>query len=114
MDDLGLFLTRSLGADSFARLKRGFGGVLLRAAPYLMKSLTVAGTVAMFLVGGGILTHGLPPVHHLLEQLAHSLGPLGGLATMLANALFGVVAGAVVVLGVKLIGALRAKSKPAA
>jgi predicted DNA repair protein MutK len=111
MDDLGLFLTRSRGAHSFARVKRSFGGVLLKAAPYLMKTLAVAGTVAMFLVGGGILTHGLAPVHHWLEAVAHSLGPWGGLATMLANAFVGVVAGAIVTLGVKLIGDLRARSK---
>lgn len=111
MDDLGLFLMRSRGAHAFARAKRGFGGVLLRAAPYLMKTLAVAGTAAMFLVGGGILTHGVTPVHHLLETLAHSLGAWGGLATMLANALVGVVAGAIVAFGVKLISDLRARSK---
>jgi uncharacterized protein len=111
MDDLGLLLMRSRGVDGFARAKRGVGGVLLRAAPYLMKTLGVAGTVAMFLVGGGILTHGISPVHHFLESFAHSLGPWGGLATMLANALVGVVAGAIVTFGVMLIGRLRSKSK---
>ncbi|HET6338911.1 MAG TPA: DUF808 domain-containing protein [Polyangiales bacterium] len=114
MDDLGLFLTRSRGGHGFARAKRGFGGLLLRAAPYLMKFLGVAGTVAMFLVGGGILTHGISPMHHALESLASSLGGFGGIATMLANFVFGVIAGAIVLLGVTLVGRLRSKSKPAA
>jgi predicted DNA repair protein MutK len=114
MDDLGLFLTRSRGGDGFARAKRGVGGVLLRAAPYLMKFLGVAGTVAMFLVGGGILTHGITPMHHALESLAGALGGIGGIATMLANFVFGVIAGAVVLLGVTLVGRMRSKSKPAA
>jgi predicted DNA repair protein MutK len=88
--------------------------VLLIAAPYLMKFLAVAGTIAMFLVGGGILTHGLPPIHRVFESVAHSLGPFGGIATMLANTLCGIIAGAFVLLGVTLVGRLRAKSKPAA
>jgi uncharacterized protein len=113
LDDLGALLTRVKGADGFARARRGFGRVLLRAAPYLMKALTVAGTAAMFLVGGSILTHGLTPVHHFIESMAHALGSLGPLVTLLANAMFGVVAGAIVLGGVTLIGRLRAKSKPA-
>jgi uncharacterized protein len=113
MDDLGFFLTRSSGEGGFTRAKRGFGKVLLRSAPYLMKTLAVAGTAAMFLVGGGILTHGLPPVHHLLESMEHSLGAFGGLATMLANGVFGVIAGAIVLAGVTLVSRLRPKSKPA-
>lgn len=114
LDDLGLFLTRSRGKDSFARTKRGFGRMLLITAPYLMKFLAFAGTVAMFLVGGGILTHGVTPVQHLLESFAHSLGGFGGIATTLVNLVVGVIAGAIVLLGVTLIGRLRAKPKPAA
>jgi predicted DNA repair protein MutK len=109
LDDFGLFLTRSRGKTGFARAKRGVGGVLLRAAPYLMKGLTVAGTVAMFLVGGGILTHGFTPIHRWLESMAHSLGGFGGIATMLANTVFGLIAGAIVLVGVTLFERLRAK-----
>jgi predicted DNA repair protein MutK len=114
MDDVGLFLTRSRGRHRFARAKRGFGSVLLVAAPYLMKFLAVAGTIAMFLVGGGILTHGLPPIHHLFDSCASALGPFGGIATMLANTVFGIIAGALVLVGVTLVGRMRAKAKPAA
>jgi predicted DNA repair protein MutK len=65
-----------------------------------MKGLSVAGTLAMFLVGGGILVHGIPAVHHALEHLEHVAGPLGILAQPLGNALFGFIAGAVVLGGV--------------
>jgi uncharacterized protein len=77
----------------------------------LMKTLSIAGTAAMFLVGGGILTHGIPPLHHAIEALEHSFaaapgigGLLGGLASMLANGLAGVVAGAIVLAGVHASG----------
>lgn len=65
LDDLGLYLSRKGSA-----LARSLGGGIVRAAPYLMKTLSIVGTVAMFMVGGGILTHGLPPVHHLFEDWA--------------------------------------------
>ncbi|MFY8044264.1 MAG: DUF808 domain-containing protein, partial [Rhodoferax sp.] len=64
IDDAGLYLSRQSGSGAQA-LGRG----LLRAAPILMKVLSIAGTAAMFLVGGGILVHGLPFLHHLLEGL---------------------------------------------
>ena len=51
-------------------------GAILGFAPWLMKTLSVVGTAAMFLVGGGILTHGLPPVHHAFELAAAAAGPL--------------------------------------
>ncbi|MCK6433390.1 MAG: DUF808 domain-containing protein [Burkholderiaceae bacterium] len=91
LDDLGLWLSRREGAAA-----RGSGAALLRAAPWLMKALAVAGTAAMFLVGGGILVHGLPPVHHAVESLVQTMpGALGWLVSALADALVGVVAGAV-------------------
>ncbi len=86
IDDAGLYLSRQSGSGTQA-LGRG----LLRAAPILMKVLSVAGTAAMFLVGGGILVHGLPFLHHLLEGL-----PLG----FVWDGLVGVVAGALVLAGV--------------
>jgi hypothetical protein len=87
LDDLGLYLrARS------ARAMKWLGAAILSAAPWLMKSLSVAGTAAMFLVGGGILVHGVPPLHHLIER--HAQGAvLEVLAPMIANALVGVVAG---------------------
>lgn len=86
IDDAGLYLSRQSGSGTQA-LGRG----LLRAAPILMKVLSVAGTAAMFLVGGGILVHGLPFLHHLLEGL-----PMG----FVWDGLVGVVAGALVLAGV--------------
>ncbi|HOB03477.1 MAG TPA: DUF808 domain-containing protein, partial [Casimicrobium huifangae] len=62
LDDAGLYLSRAQGEGGWARFKRGLGAAILRAAPYLMRLLSVAGTAAMFLVGGGILTHGIPAV----------------------------------------------------
>lgn len=106
LDDLGLLLGRQEGKGAGARLRRGLGAALLSAAPLLMRLLSVAGTAAMFLVGGGILAHGLPPLHHLSAGLAARGGVLGGLAPTLLALLAGVVAGglvlAVVSLGARL------------
>ena len=93
IDDAGLYLSRQSGSGSQA-LGRG----LLRAAPILMKVLSVAGTAAMFLVGGGILVHGLPLLHHLLEGL-----PLG----FVWDGLVGVVAGGLVLAGVAAVQRAR-------
>lgn len=96
LDDMGLALSRRGG------LARGLGQLLLQAAPGLMKALSVLGTAAMFVVGGGILVHGLPALHHLGEALTAGLGGgwLGGAAGLLFDALLGVVCGAVVLAGV--------------
>jgi predicted DNA repair protein MutK len=111
IDDVGIHLSRSIGTDGFTRFKRGLGVALLRGAPYLMKTLSIAGTAAMFLVGGGILTHGISPLHHAIEHLEQSLGWLGGLAAMVANGLFGVVAGAIVLAGVSAFGRVKQSLK---
>jgi predicted DNA repair protein MutK len=92
LDDFGLYLSRSSSAAT-----RGVGDAIVKGAPYLMKGLSIAGTAAMFLVGGGILVHGLPVVHHGLEGLAHGAGAvLGAVVQPVGGALFGVVVGAVV------------------
>ncbi|MCB1957843.1 MAG: DUF808 family protein, partial [Rhodocyclaceae bacterium] len=84
------------------------GGGILTAAPWLMKGLSVAGTAAMFLVGGGILVHGIGPLHHAVQDaLAGSSGFLAGLAEMALNAGFGVLAGAITLGAVTLFGKLR-------
>jgi predicted DNA repair protein MutK len=89
LDDFGLWLSRR-GAAA-ATVGRG----ILRAAPWLMKGLSVAGTAAMFLVGGGILTHGIPALHHAIEGATAELGSaLRPLASMAADAGIGIVAGA--------------------
>jgi predicted DNA repair protein MutK len=94
LDDLGLYLSRKR-SQALAWLGRRIVG----AAPYLMKTLSVVGTAAMFMVGGAILTHGIAPVHALVERAAAAVGGGGvvqALASTLLNALFGIVAGAVV------------------
>lgn len=106
LDDLGLYLTRRPGQGALTRLWHSLGAGILKAAPYLMKTLSVAGTAAMFLVGGGILAHGIPPLHHAIESLAASAAALpgaggtvlGALTPTLANAGVGVLAGALVLL----------------
>jgi len=92
LDDAGLWLTRGGG-----RVGRALGAGILAAAPRLMGFLSVAGTAAMFLVGGGILAHGIPPAHHWIEELAHHGGVVGALGPTLANATIGVVAGGLIV-----------------
>ncbi|MFC6300052.1 DUF808 family protein [Pseudomonas sp. CCM 7893] len=91
LDDLGLWLTQKPG-----QMARSIGGGILRTAPYMMKSLSVIGTAAMFLVGGGILTHGVPVVHHWIETVSQSAGGLAWLLPSVLNAVAGIIAGAVV------------------
>jgi predicted DNA repair protein MutK len=92
LDDAGLYLSRREGGASQA-LGRG----ILVAAPWLMKGLSIAGTAAMFLVGGGILVHGVPALGHAVEHWAVDAGALvGGLGSMGVNAGVGIVAGAIV------------------
>jgi predicted DNA repair protein MutK len=93
---------------------RAVGNGILRSAPWLMKGLSVAGTAAMFLVGGGILAHGVPAVGHAIEAFSHSLaGPLATVASMLLDALLGIVAGAVVLAVVTLAQRFSRRRAPA-
>lgn len=105
LDDIGYWL-----AEKRAALAQVVGKGLLVAAPLLMKALTILGTVAMFLVGGGIVVHGIAPLHHAIENVAASLGGLAHtvLPTLL-NLLLGIVIGGIVLLGVSAIGKLRGK-----
>jgi predicted DNA repair protein MutK len=98
LDDLGLYLVRT-GQGVTAVL----GRAVLAAAPMLMRVLSVAGTAAMFLVGGGILTHGVPAAHHLIEEWTRQAAAVAGgvgeaLLPMLVNGVAGVVAGALALL----------------
>ncbi len=93
LDDAGLYLTRKPGA--FPRM---VGRTLLRTAPVLMKFLSIAGTVAMFMVGGGILTHGIPFLHHMSEGIVHAVEGvpgIGGVLKVLGPTLFDTVAGVI-------------------
>ncbi|TWO69397.1 DUF808 domain-containing protein [Caenimonas sedimenti] len=102
LDDFGLYLSRKASAGAQA-----VGRGILVAAPWLMKFLSVAGTAAMFLVGGSILAHGIPPLHHAMEAAAHAAGAMGWLVTMLLDALVGIVAGGLVLAVVTLFQRLR-------
>jgi predicted DNA repair protein MutK len=107
LDDLGLALHRQKDATA-----RGFGAFILRAAPILMKSLSVLGTAAMFTVGGSIIAHGVPAIEHVVEGVGHSLtersAVLAFVATTAIDALVGIVCGAVAVMlftvGKKVVG----------
>jgi hypothetical protein len=103
LDDAGLYLAKQSGVSTFKRLQRRLGARVVRAAPWLMKALSVAGTAAMFLVGGGILVHGIPPLHHGIESLAQDIGAWPGIGSavamlgrLIADAVIGIAAGAVV------------------
>jgi predicted DNA repair protein MutK len=116
LDDAGLWLARRTGETTWCRAQRASGRGILRSAPRLMKALAVAGTAAMFLVGGGILTHGVPLLHHLVEDFGEeaadipALGAIiGPLAPMLLNAIAGIVAGAVAFAVVSGVRRLRAR-----
>lgn len=105
LDDAGLHLSRSASSAAQA-LGRG----LLAFAPWLMKALSVLGTAAMFLVGGGILLHGVPALGHAAEQWAAGLGALGGLVNGLSGGAAGLLAGVVAVLLFEAFKALRGQS----
>lgn len=109
LDDLGYHLLKNRAASSLTRLRQALGRGLLWFAPWLMKALTVVGTAAMFLVGGGILLHGIPHSHDFLhgaESFMQQVGWVGGtlasVTSTLLSGLFGVVAGGVVLVLVTL------------
>jgi predicted DNA repair protein MutK len=99
LDDLGLWLTQKSGAAA-----KNIGNAILRAAPYMMKGLSVIGTAAMFLVGGGILTHGIPVVHHWIESVGVAAGSAGFAVPVLLNGVAGIIAGAAVLAVVSVVG----------
>ena len=107
LDDDGLHLIRNPAADLWSRGKQAFGCFLLWLAPKLMKFLSVAGTTAMFLVGGGILTHNVQVLHHTVEGITGMMPSLSWLVSALVNALFGVLLGLAVVALVTLYGKMR-------
>ena len=105
LDDLGLYLTKRPGSGAGVALQHRIGVAILKAAPYLMRALTVVGTAAMFLVGGAILTHGIAKLHHAIEALAERVadqlgGVVGAVVPVLLDGLVGVAAGALVLVGV--------------
>ena len=115
IDDIGLYLTQHGG-----NFKKSIGRFLLAFAPKLMKTLTVVGTIAMFLVGGGIINHAVPLIHHFTEdtvdhlELIPSFGSIfGALTPMLINLMIGIAAGLAVILVLTVFKKIWPKSKQA-
>ena len=114
LDDAGLYLMQREGEGAWLRLQHWFGARLLSFAPWLMKALAVVGTIAMFMVGGGIIVHGFHALDEAIKVLATRIdeialvGPLlGALTPTLAGVAIGMLAGAVVLGLVSLIQRLR-------
>lgn len=104
LDDAGLRLARARNG-----LARGFGQALVAGVPWLMRGLSILGTAAMFLVGGGIIVHNVPAIHHTFDTLARSL-PASGLVSLVLEGIFGVLLGVVLVLVVEGLGKLLKKN----
>lgn len=116
LDDAGLNWMQKTGASFFKKTQRVIGAKLLGAAPYLMRALSVIGTVAMFMVGGGIIAHGVGFLHHKIEHIAEVIvklplvgGILVTLSPMILNALVGIVVGAIVLVFVEVIKKITSK-----
>ena len=101
LDDLGLHLILKKGNGAYGKTQRTIGIWLLAAMPYLIRFLSIAGTIAMFIVGGNIIGHGLPFVHHLSESIVEILQPVSGvlaaIAPHLLDAIVGLIIGAICV-----------------
>ena len=107
LDDMGYWL-----AEKSSALAQWTGKALLAIAPRLMKVLAIVGTLAMFLVGGGIVVHGLTPLHHAIENLAQGQnGVIASLLPTAANLVLGFIIGAIVLAVVKAIAALRGSTE---
>ena len=91
LDDFGLYLTQKEGGAA------AVGRAILVSAPWLMKGLGIVGTIAMFLVGGGIVLHGIPGGEALANELANMAGPLHGVAHSLIGGMVGIVVGGIIV-----------------
>ncbi|SPA43440.1 conserved hypothetical protein, DUF808, putative transmembrane protein [Cupriavidus taiwanensis] len=116
LDDAGLYLSKQASAGL-----RWLGQGLLRLAPWLMKALSFAGTAAMFLVGGGILMHGIPAMHHVTEAAALAAagvpaigGVLAVLAPVVIDGIAGIVAGGLVLAAVSVVKAGMRALRPSA
>ena len=96
LDDLGLHLMLKKGQHIYRQLQRKIGAGLVAFAPKLMRFLTVAGTAAMFLVGGSIIGHGLPFIHHISESIIAVLQPVSGVLAAVAPHIIDLVVGLLV------------------
>ncbi|MDR1313944.1 MAG: DUF808 domain-containing protein [Deltaproteobacteria bacterium] len=103
LDDAGFYLLSKKGRGRFAE---ALGKALVGAAPHFVRALGVIGTAAMFLVGGGIMIHGLP----FLGFMGHLTGPLSWLGNVAAGLVWGFVLLAVVG---PLAGLIERRRRPA-
>ena len=108
MDDFGLYLLRKSLTGSFNTAQRLGGRFMLTAAPALMKFLSIAGTIAMFLVGGGILTHSIGFLHHIAEAFIALAPSFSLLLSITFDGIAGVVAGAIIALALQAWTKIRA------
>ncbi|WP_158768774.1 DUF808 domain-containing protein [Paraglaciecola sp. L1A13] len=110
LDDAGLYMLRKSVSGSFNAIQRFIGRSLLIIAPLLMKSLAIIGTVAMFLVGGGIIVHSVPVIHHLVANVLASFSGLGSIINsalpVVADGVIGITAGGLVLVVVSLASKL--------
>ncbi|MGV3484740.1 MAG: DUF808 domain-containing protein [Planctomycetaceae bacterium] len=119
LDDLGTRLIRSHVEGTSRSLKQRIGYTILVLAPYLMKTLSIAGTIAMFLVGGGILAHGVPAIHHAVESILTPLagsdgtsGVFAGIARLVLEGFVGLLGGTAVLVVVTAATAVYRKFNP--
>ena len=108
LDDAGLYLSQKSSAAA-----RSLGKGIVAFAPYLMKTLSVVGTAAMFLVGGSIIGHGFASVHHGIDGLVQRSGGFGWAVSLLGDAVVGLVTGAVVLAVVTVVQRVRKGMKAA-
>lgn len=114
IDDAGLHLSQRTGTGLWRNFVRRFGTLLFLSAPYLMKTLAVVGTAAMFIVGGGILSHGFTHIHHLIQISAEHVLSIPTLGTILSavtpillNTLVGIIVGAILVIVAIILSKLK-------
>ena len=107
MDDLGLYLLRKSLTGNFNRFQKITGRGLLITAPMLMKFLAIVGTIAMFLVGGGILTHNIGVIHHAAEEVINAVPLPELLVSIVVDGIAGFIAGALVVALVSVVNRFR-------
>jgi len=120
LDDIGLHLTKAPAAAAeklMSGLRVRLGRIIVAGTPWLMKFLSIAGTAAMFLVGGGIMAHGISPAHHLIEGLQQRLQQVEGVGSLLAaivgmagNAVLGMIVGGCVLAVVRMAKTLKLSS----
>ncbi|MGB8337842.1 MAG: DUF808 domain-containing protein [Burkholderiales bacterium] len=118
LDDGGLYLSRKTGDGLFRKFQRSSGNSFLNAAPYLMKTLSFAGTAAMFLVGGSIITHGIPKFHDWLHGVTQHFSEMPAIsvfvnviALTIADLLVGMLVGAIVLMALTVLTRLKRGGK---